>query len=100
MNAIETKKWVSDRLATFTVAKDGYLPKANTENTKKAIELGFARIAYRTNTKRQWSQNIPAKSSYEQLMLRISDEKLFTLTGNIMTDWANRFEANCERIIL
>ncbi len=100
MNAAETKKWVADRLATFTVAKDGYLPKKNTENTKKAIELGFVRIAYRTNIERQWSQNIPAKSSYEQLMLRVKDEKLFTLTGNVLTEWALRFEANCERIIL
>lgn len=100
MNATETKRWVADKLVTFTVAKDGYLPKTNTENTKKAIGLGFVRIAYRTNTERQWSQNIPAKSSYEQLMLRVTDEKLFTLTGNTMTDWALRFEANCERINL
>lgn len=100
MNATETKKWVADRLVTFTVAKDGYLPKTNTDNTKKAIRLGFVRIAYRTNTERQWSQNIYAKSSYEQLMLRVKDEKLFTLTENVLTDWALRFEANCERIKL
>ena len=100
MNATETKKWVADKLVTFTVAKDGYLPKTNTENTKKAMELGFVRIAYRTNTERQWSQNIPAKSYYEQLMLRVTDEKLFTLIGNTMTEWALRFEANCERINL
>ena len=100
MSSEETKKWVSDRLDTFTVAKEGYLPKVNTENTRKAIRLGFVRIAYRTNTERQWSQNIPAKTSYEQLMLRVSDEKLFTLTRNILSDWENRFEANCERIIL
>lgn len=100
MNAKETKKWASDRLATFTVVKDGYLPKSNLENTKKAIELGFIRIAYRTNAERQWSQNIPAKTSYEQLVLRVSDEKLFSLIGNILTDWAERFNANCERITI
>jgi hypothetical protein len=100
MNATETKKWASNTFATFTVVKDGYLPKSNLENTKKAISLGFIRIAYRTNTERQWSQNIPAKTSYEQLMLRVSDEKLFTLTGNILTDWAERFNANCERITI
>ena len=100
MNAKETKKWASDTLATFTVVKDGYLPKTNLENTKKAISLGFIRIAYRNNTERQWSQNIPAKTSYEQLMLRVSDEKLFTLTGNILTDWGGRFNANCERITI
>ena len=100
MNAKETKKWVSDKLTTFTIAKDGYLPKSNLENTKKAISLGFTRIAYRTNTERQWSQNIPAKTSYEQLMLRMSDEKLFTLTGNILTEWAERFNPNCERITI
>jgi len=100
MNAKETKRWVAEKLATFTIAKDGFLPKHNTQNTRKAIGLGFVRIAYRTNTERQWSQNIPAKSHYEQLMLRLSDEKLFTLTGNILTDWAERFNANCERINL
>lgn len=98
MNIVEAKRWVSDRLLTFTVAKEGYLPKLNTENTKKAIGLGYVRVAYRTNTEKQWSQNIPAKVSYEQLMLRVSDGKMFTLTDNILTDWADRFNANCERI--
>lgn len=100
MTAIETKTWVAEKLCTFTVAKDGYLPKLNTANTKIAMTLGFERIAFRTNYERQWSFNIPGKTSFEQLMLRKSDGKLFTLIDDVLIEWARRFDSDAEKIIL
>lgn len=99
MTIAETKEWVAEKLGdTFTLAKEGYLPQKNTANTKAAIRLGFVRVAFRTNIERQWSGNIPARRSFEQLMLRKADSKLFTMTDNILVEWAKRGEGDAEII--
>lgn len=94
----EARKFVAEHLSTFRVMPKNRITKTNEANARKAMRNGFAMIAYRRYREKQWSQGIPARETFQQLMLRKSDGKLFVLVGDTMRDWADRFNADCEKI--
>jgi predicted transcriptional regulator len=97
----KVKTFVSEKLQTFTITKDGKYPKNEIIKSKTKIleNNGFKRIAYRTSIMghRDFAKDNP---DYEQLFMH-PDGRLFLLTNNErkLIEWSKRHDLGNAEII-